>query len=308
MKIIKAGELDFACEVLKSGDLLAFPTETVYGLGGNAYSDEVVSKIFKYKNRSPFNPVSVCYSSFYDASRDVEINPKAELLANEFLPGALTIVLKKKVDSKISWMCSAGGDTVGIRVPNNPLALDLLKKLDFPLAAPSANTSSELSTTTAQSVCESLKNCSDLVILDGGTCNLGIESTIIDLSVESQPKILRKGVISQEEIEDRCGFALVEIECSKFSHYKPTKPIVMNVQKIEKEDALLAFGNPISEAKYCLNLSSNSDLTEAAKNFFLMLRKLDSTDAKRICVMPIPNVGIGLAINDRLKKASQNDK
>ncbi len=308
MKILKAGELDFACEVLRNGNLLAFPTETVYGLGGNAYSDEVVAKIFKYKNRSPFSPVSVCYPSFYSAYRDVEINPKAELLAKEFLPGALTIVLKKKIDSKISWMCSAGGDTVGIRVSNNPIALDLLKKLDFPLAAPSANISSELSTTTAQSVSESLKHCDDLVILDGGVCNLGIESTIVDLSVENQPKILRKGAISQEEIENKCGFTLVETECSKFSHYKPTKPLVINVQKIEKEDALLAFGNPISGAKYCLNLSSNSDLTEAAKNFFLMLRKLDSTNAERICVMPIPNINIGLAINDRLKKATQKDK
>ena len=308
MKILKAGELDFACEVLKSGDLLAFPTETVYGLGGNAYSDEVVAKIFKYKNRSPFNPVSVCYPSFYSASQDIEINPKAELLAKEFLPGALTIVLKKKVTSKISWMCSAGGNTIGIRIPNNSIALDLLKKLDFPLAAPSANTSSELSTTTAQSVSESLKNCEDLVILDGGPCNLGIESTIVDLSVENQPKILRKGAISQEEIENKCGFTLVEAERSTFSHYIPTKPIAINVEKVKKEDALLAFGNPISGAKYCLNLSDNSDLTEAAKNFFLMLRKLDSTDAKRICVMPIPNIGIGAAINDRLKKAAQKDK
>lgn len=308
MKIVKAGELSFACDVLKRGDLLAFPTETVYGLGGNAYSNEAVAKIFKYKNRSPFNPISVCYPSFYDASRDVEINSKAELLAKEFLPGALTIVLKKKSDSRISWMCSAGGDTVGIRVPNNPIALELLKKLDFPLAAPSANTSSELSTTTTQSVIESLKNCDDLVILDGGVCNLGIESTIVDLSIENQPKILRKGAISQEEIENKCGLTVVEEKRSKLSHYKPIKPIVINVQKVKKEDALLAFGNPISGAKHCLNLSRNSDLTEAAKNFFLMLRKLDSTDAKRICVMPIPNVGIGSAINDRLEKTVQKNK
>ena len=307
MEIIKAGDLNFACEILKKGDLLAFPTETVYGLGGNAYSDEVVARIFQCKNRSPFNPVSVCYPSFRSASRDVEINSKAELLAKEFLPGALTIVLKKKADSKISWMCSAGGNTIGIRIPNNPIALDLLKKLDFPLAAPSANTSSELSTTTAKSVCESLKSCEDLVVLDGGLCNLGIESTIIDLSIEDQPKILRKGAISQEEIENKCGFTLFKAERSKFSHYKPTKPIVINVQKIKEGDALLAFGNPISGAKYCLNLSNDSDLIEAAKNFFLMLRKLDSTDAKRICVMPIPNIGIGTAINDKLEKAAQKD-
>ena len=345
MKVIAAsgeGSSDFACGILKNDGLVAFPTETVYGLGGNAYSDKAVAEIFKCKNRPLFNPVSVCYPSFFAASRDVEINAKAELLAEEFLPGALTIVLKRRADSKISRLCSAGGDTVGIRVPNNLIALNLLKKLDFPLASPSANTSSELSTTTAQSVRESLKNYDQLVILDGGACNLGIESTIIDLSEENQPRILRKGAISQEEIESRCGFKLISVgaagvsvttemsvaagtsvsatgmpvetgesetaratEVFKLSHYKPAKPIVINVRKIEEGDALLAFGNPIPGAKYCLNLSKNSDLTEAAKNLFSMLRKLDSTDARRIRVMPIPNTGIGSAINDRLEKAAQ---
>ena len=312
MKVITANNLGFACEVLENGGLLAFPTETVYGLGGNAYSDEAVAEIFRCKNRSRLSPVSVCYPSFSEASRDVEINAKAELLAKEFLPGALTIILKKRTDSKISWLCSAGGDTVGIRVPNNPIALSLLEKLDFPLAAPSANKSSELSTTTAQSVRESLKNCENLVILDGGACNLGIESTIVDLSEEDQPKILRKGAISQEEIECRCGFKLISAEsgrseASKLSHYKPKKPVVINVRKTEEGDALLAFGNPIPDAKYCLNLSKNANMTEAAKNLFSMLRKLDSTDARRICVMPIPNTGIGASINDRLEKAAQKD-
>ncbi len=307
MKIIKAGDLNFACEVLRSGGLLAFPTDTVYGLGGDAYSDEVVTKIFQSKNRSPFNPVSVCYPSFCKAYLDVEINSKAKLLAEKFFPGALTVVLKKKINSKVSWICSAGGDTLGIRVPNNPIALSLLERLDFPLAAPSANASSELSTTTAQSVCESLKSCENLVILDGGICNLGIESTIVDLSVESKPKILRRGAISQEEIEEKCGFKLIEANHSEFSHYKPKKPIIINVHQVGKKDALLAFGDPIFGAKYCLNLSSNSNLTEAAKNLFLMLRKLDATDAEKICVMPIPKIGIGTAINDKLEKAAQKD-
>ena len=315
MKIItadSAGVLDFACEILRNDGLVAFPTETVYGLGGNAYSDKAVAEIFRCKKRPSINPVSVCYSSFFKASRDVEINAKAELLAKKFLPGALTIVLKKRTDSKISPLCSAGRNTVGIRVPDNPTALSLLEKLDFPLAAPSANRSSELSTTTAQSVCESLKNCEDLVILDGGDCNLGIESTIVDLSEENHPKILRKGAISQEEIERKCGFKLISaesgrLETPKLSHYKPAKPIVINVRKIEEGDALLAFGNPISGAKYCLNLSKSEDITEAAKNLFSMLRKLDSTDAQRICVMPIPNTGIGSSINDRLEKAAQKD-
>lgn len=307
MKIIAAGELEFACEVLRSGGLLAFPTETVYGLGGNAYSDGVVAEIFRCKNRPSLNPVSVCYSSFCKAIRDVEINEKAESLAEKFLPGALTIVLKKKADSRLSWLCSAGGDTVGIRVPNNPIALNLLDKLDFPLAAPSANASSELSTTTALSVCESLKNYEKLVVLDGGVSNLGIESTIVDLSKENQPKILRKGAVSQEEIEDECGFKLISAHNSKFRHYKPEKPIIINVREVGENDALLAFGDTIPGAKYSLNLSATSDLIEAAKNLFFMLRKLDATDAKRICVMPIPNVGIGSAINDRLEKAAQRD-
>ena len=161
-------------------------------------------------------------------------------------------------------------------------------------------------------MCESLKNCENLVVLDGGACNLGIESTIVDLSEENQPKILRKGAISQEEIERKCGFKLISAESgrsetSKLGHYKPKKPIVINVRKIEEGDALLAFGNPISGTKYCLNLSKNEDITEAAKNLFSMLRKLDSTDARRICIMPIPNTGIGASINDRLEKAAQKD-
>ena len=302
MKILNPEDLDFACEILKSGELLAFPTETVYGLGGNAYSDDAVLKIFQCKRRSQFNPISVCYSSFQKSFSDVEVTTKAELLAENFLPGALTLVLKRKDDSKISWLCSAGKNTIGIRVPNNPIALSLLKNLEFPLAAPSANISSGLSVTTAIDVCKSLK-AEDLYVLDGGICNLGIESTIVDLS-EDQPKILRIGAISKEEIEDKCKIKLIIDTKSKFSHYKPKKPILLNVQHVEEDDALLAFGTPISKTKYCLNLSEKSDQNEAAKNLFSMLHSLDSCDAKRICVMPIPNFGIGQAINDRLKKAS----
>jgi len=303
MRIITAGDVDFACRVLENGELLAFPTDTVYGVGGNAFSDSAVLKIFQCKHRSRFNPISVCYSSFDRLSEDVEISEKAEILAENFLPGALTVVLKRTTNSRISWLCSAGKDSVGIRVPNDPIALSLLNKLDFPLAAPSANRSSELSPTTVHAICESLNDYENLVVLDAGECNLGIESTIVDLS-EDYPKILRKGAISQEEIEDKCKFKLIVEDNSKFSHYKPKKILVINVSQIGENDALLAFGTPINGAKYCLNLSKSSDLTEAAKNLFSMLRDLDSTDADRICVMPIPNVGIGQAINDRLEKAS----
>lgn len=305
MKFITAGDIDFACQVLKRGELLAFPTDTVYGVGGNAFSDDVVFKIFQCKHRSRFNPISVCYPSFYKSSEDVEINEKAEILADNFLPGALTIILKRTVKSRISWLCSAGKESVGIRVPDNPVAISLLNKLDFPLAAPSANRSSELTPTTAQAVRESLKYYEKLVILDAGKCNFGIESTIVDLSGDC-PKILRKGAISREEIEDECKFRLIVESNSKFNHYKPKKYLRINVSQVGENDALLAFGNPINGAKYCLNLSESSDLSEAAKNLFSMLRDLDSTDADKICVMPIPDIGIGQAINDRLEKATDS--
>ena len=286
---------------------MAFPTETVYGLGGNAYSDEVVAAIFQAKRRTKFNPISVCYSSFEKASVDVEINDKALRLAEVFLPGPLTIVLKRKSDSKISWLCSAGRDTLGIRVPKSDIALRLLNKLDFPLAAPSANLSSELSATTANSVLESFKGSREIAVLDGGACPLGIESTIVDLS-EDEPKVLRRGAISEEEILERGGIRLTFQENSKSPHYKPTKPLMINVDRVGDTDALLAFGNLIEGARYCLNLSEKSNLSEAAQNLFSMLRKLDQTDAKRICVMPIPDIGIGKAINDRLRKAAESSK
>ena len=305
MKLITASDIDFACQVLRNDELLAFPTDTVYGVGGNAFSDSAVCKIFQCKHRSQFNPISVCCSSFDRLSEDVEINKKSEILAENFLPGALTLILKRSSNSRISWLCSAGRDTIGIRMPDNPVALSLLNKLNFPLAAPSANRSSELSPTIAQAVCESLKDYENLVVLDAGKCSLGIESTIVDLS-EDYPEILRKGAISQEEIEDKCKFKLIVEDSSKFSHYKPKKRLLINVSKVGEKDALLAFGNPIDGAKYCLNLSEFSDLNEAAKNLFSMLRDLDSTDADRICVMPIPNIGIGQAINDRLEKAASS--
>ncbi len=302
MKVLNPGDLDFACKILRSDNLLAFPTETVYGLGGNAYSDDAVFKIFQCKKRSQFNPISVCYFSFHKSLSDVEPTKEAELLAENFLPGALTLVLRRKNYSKISWLCSAGKNTIGIRVPDHPMALSLLKNLNFPLAAPSANISSKLSSTTALDVCESFKS-EDLYVLDGGICNLGIESTIVDLSGD-QPRILRIGAISKEELEDKCRIKFTIETGSKFSHYKPKKQIILNVQYAEEDDGLLTFGTPIAKTKYCLNLSEKSDLKEAAKNLFSMLHSLDSSDAKRICVMPIPNIGIGQAINDRLKKAS----
>lgn len=302
MKILDRLHLNQVVDELRNDGVVAFPTDTVYGLGANAYSDSAVAKIFQYKNRPSFNPISVCYPNLDRAESDVEINKFAMIFAEKFLPGALTLVLKRKDTSKISWLCSAGKETIGIRVPNNNLAIELLEKLDFPLAAPSANRSSELSTTSAQEVMSSLSNATDLTILDGGLCSLGIESTIVDLS-DNDIKILRQGAISVEEIADKCGVDPKLCLRAEAKHYYPKKQIIMNCEDVKENDALLAFGQPIAKTKYCLNLSESENLTEAAQNFFSMLRKLDNTNADRICVMSIPSVGIGCAINDRLKRS-----
>ena len=303
--IISPKNIKTAEEILSKGGLVAFPTETVYGLGGNAYSDTVVAKIFECKNRSEFNPISICYPNLKSASSDIEITKTAELIAQKFLPGSVTLVLNRKKNCKISPLCSAGLDTIGIRVPANPVALQLLSELDFPLAAPSANTSGKLSHTTAESVAEDIGNNSNnnIAILDGGKCNVGIESTIIDCSSEKWIIIRRQGAVATEEIAQKCGISAENIIVEeKPKTFTVSKKILLNTQITTENDALLAFGEPVAtKYKYALNLSKSGNLEEAAVNFFTMLQKLENSDVKRICVMPIPNIGLGKAINSRLK-------
>ncbi|MBR1734645.1 MAG: threonylcarbamoyl-AMP synthase [Alphaproteobacteria bacterium] len=299
---LSSEKISEVAELLAKDELVAFPTETVYGLGGNAYSDNAVAKIFACKHRSEFNPLSVCYSSFEKASADVIITKYASIIAEKFLPGSITLLLKRKKNSRLSMLCSAGLDTIGIRIPSNEIALSILSKLAFPLAAPSANSSGQLSHTTAKEVAEDLKN---ITILDGGKCNIGIESTIIDCSGEKLV-ITRQGVISTEEIIEKCGInrelILFSEKPKKFSF---TKKILLNTQSSEivgKNDALLAFGPSLSvNCKYVLNLSPSKNLNEATANFFSMLKTLENSDVEKICVMPIPNISLGQAINKRLK-------
>lgn len=303
--------IQIASELLLNGELVAFPTETVYGLGGNAYDDNIVAKIFAYKNRSEINPISVCYPDLESASKDVIITDSASLLSEKFLPGPITILLKRKPKSKISLLCSAGTDLIGIRVPSNSIALKLLSMISFPLAAPSANKSTKISPTNAIAVSESLKENENLTILDGGQCLIGIESTIIDCTCDKL-RILRSGAISENEILEKCNLQFLKFNKShnltdKFKHYTTQKKIILDVNRADKEDALLAFGKPIkNQCRYVLNLSEKYNLTEAAANLFRMLHELDKTNAEKICIMPIPNTGIGAAINDRLLKASKN--
>lgn len=300
--LIDERKLISATERLKNGGLVAFPTETVYGLGGNAYRDDVVEKIFRYKNRPPLNPINVCYSSFARAATDVEINDLAERLAETFLPGPLTIVLRKKSSSKISRLCTPGKASMGVRVPQNDLALKLLSAVDFPLAAPSANVSTKLSTTTPQSVAQNFSQYPDLLIIDGGKCKFGLESTIVDLS-EEEPVIVRLGALTQNQLEEVCHCHFQRKSERIVKHYQTSKPLITDAMEVGPNDALLAFGEPIPGSKYCLNLSPRGDLWEAAKNLFDMLQTLDASDADCIKVMPIPNEDVGKSINEILDSA-----
>jgi L-threonylcarbamoyladenylate synthase len=309
------GNLVFSARMLASGELVAFPTETVYGLAGNAYNDAAVAKVFVYKNRSEFNPLSVCYRSLEEVGADLVVTDDAVLLSRHFLPGPITILLARKPSSKLSLLCSAGTNVVGVRIPSNRVAMKLLSAVSFPLTAPSANRSAKLSPTTAQMASESLKDNEKLIILDGGQCDVGIESTGVDCSGE-KPRIVRPGAISKQQISEKCHFVFDDDDAfRKNPHNRSlghsgnffycTKEIVMNATKADASDALLAFGEPFeNRCRHVMNLSVGRDLEEAAANFFSMLHELDKTDLARICVMPIPNIGIGQAINDRLRKAA----
>jgi L-threonylcarbamoyladenylate synthase len=200
MPVVESVEI--AADMLIDGEVVAFPTETVYGLGGNAYNDDVVSKIFRYKGRPTVKPLSICYSSFEAASDDVEFDDRATMLAENFFPGPLTIVLKRKLSSKLSPVCFAGLETVGIRVPLHPIALDLLSRLPFPLAAPSANKSGAPSPITAQQVSENMGNMEDLIVLDGGTCSVGTPSAIVDLF---NNRVIRAGTLDISKIRNVIG-------------------------------------------------------------------------------------------------------
>lgn len=206
--ILSSSQLEAAVSLLLSGELLIFPTDTVYGLGGNAYSDRVIEKIFLYKKRDRLKPLSICYASFEAAIPDVQINENAKRIAESFFPGAVTLVLKKSKNSRISSLCNALNDTIGIRVPNNITTLKLLNKLPFPLAAPSANRSGFASTSSPEEALESLKYKNLTAIDNGDKKIIGIASTIIDVSVEI-PTVLRVGAVSLGKLSEKTGLHFI---------------------------------------------------------------------------------------------------
>lgn len=297
-------ETEKAAALLREGKLVAFPTETVYGLGGNALDDKAVAKIYAAKGRPQFNPLITHIVGMEDAFSYAEYDLRAEMLMENCWPGALTLVLPRKKKCALSLLVSAGLDCIALRAPRHPLAQALLKRSGLPIAAPSANRSGKVSPTTAEHVREELGD-KVAMIFDGGSCSIGIESTVLDLTGE--PTILRYGSVSQARIEKILGAKLADPAQGGAkkspgmmeSHYAPNASLRLNATSLEPGEALLAFG----EVEGALNLSKSGDLTEAAANLFAMLRELDKAYS-RIAVMPIPMEGLGLAINDRLGRAA----
>ncbi len=292
---------------LKQDKLVAFPTETVYGLGGNALSDKAVAAIYEAKGRPTFNPLIVHVASLAMAKKYVLVNEWAENLAEQFWPGPLTMVLPRQKDCELSLLVSAGLDSVGIRMPAHPLARKLLEESGLPLAAPSANRSGKISPTLAAHVQEELGD-RVAMILDGGACEVGIESTVVDLT-GGAPVILRPGSITKEQLGkivplSESVSSQIKAPGMLRSHYAPSKSVRLNATDVREGEGLLVFGRPIKGASLIENLSESGDLKEAAANLFRMLRVLDASDVISIAVMPIPEIGLGVAINDRLRRAA----
>ena len=306
-----------AARLIRAGELVAFPTETVYGLGADATNERAVAKIFEAKGRPHFNPLISHVPDAAEAKRFVEWSETADRLAAKFWPGPLTLVLPRSKGSAIALLTTAGLDTVAIRAPAHPMALELIRAAGCPIAAPSANRSGAVSPTRAEHVAESL-GARVSMILDGGPCTVGVESTVLDLTGET-PTLLRPGGATREAIEAVIGpivlsHALPTGDAARKSpgqlesHYAPSRPVRLAATSVQPDEGLLAFGpSPLPGARLTLNLSSSGDLTEAAANLFTHLRALDRPEIARIAVMPIPQTGLGLAINDRLRRAAADD-
>ncbi len=300
-----------AARLIAAGELVAFPTETVYGLGADATNDHAVARIFEAKGRPRFNPLIIHVADIDAARAQVRFDRRAEMLAERFWPGALTLVLPRRPDCSVSLLASAGLDSLAVRVPRHPVAQALLVACGRPVAAPSANASGKVSPTTAAHVAESL-GTKVAMILDGGRCPIGLESTVLDLTAPT-PTVLRPGGVTEEEVIAAIGpIAFSDAIASErpkspgqlASHYAPELPLRLNATP-RPGDALLAFGAaPPATAAFVENLSPAGDLMEAAANLFAMLRALDRSGAAAIAVMPIPETGLGRAINDRLRRAA----
>lgn len=301
-----------AGELIRAGELVAFPTETVYGLGADATNGEAVARIFAAKGRPRFNPLIVHVASLAVCEQLAVLDAPARTLAQRFWPGPLTLVLEKRAGAGLADLVTAGLDTVAIRVPAHPVAQALLTVADRPIAAPSANRSGHVSPTLARHV-EADLNGRVAMILDGGATAHGLESTVVTVTATGIA-LLRPGSITQEDLEAATGLPVTRATDNGdaplspgqlASHYAPQARVVLNVVRPEPGTALLAFGPDVpAHDMAAINLSPKGDLVEAAANLFAAMRALDGTGVATIAVMPIPAHGLGEAINDRLQRAA----
>ncbi|HEX4407767.1 MAG TPA: L-threonylcarbamoyladenylate synthase [Xanthobacteraceae bacterium] len=305
-----------AAAILAAGGLVAFPTETVYGLGADATNGEAVARLYEAKGRPAFNPLIAHIPDLAAAEALARFDAAAAKLARAFWPGPLTLVLPKAPDCPMSELATAGLDSIALRVPSHPLAQKLLSSFGRPVVAPSANRSGHVSPTTAAHVLADLDGRIDLII-DGGATKVGVESTIV--ACLGEPMLLRPGGVPREAIEQTLGHVLAARLAEDnteaplapgmlASHYAPHTRLRLDARTVEPGEALLAFGPALatgsSHAVKVMNLSSRGSTTEAAANLFSHLRALDAAGAKTIAVMPIPHQGLGEAINDRLLRAA----
>jgi L-threonylcarbamoyladenylate synthase len=299
-----------AAQLLRAGHLVAFPTETVYGLGADATSDASVRAIYRAKGRPAENPLIVHVADLPSAEAIAAFDVRARALARAYWPGSLTLVLPLR-GQRISALATAGLDTVAVRVPDHPVALELLRTTALPLAAPSANRSGRLSPTTAQHVLEGLPDAVEL-ILDGGACRVGIESTVVALD-GAKPRLLRPGAIAPEAIAQTLGMpvllpeevAALQSPGQMPSHYAPRAAVRLNARAASPGEAALTFGGyDMGRAHATIDLSTRGDLGEAAARLYAALRRLDQSGVSSIAVAPIPERGVGVAINDRLRRAA----
>jgi len=294
---------------IEKNNVIALPTETVYGLAGNAYSSKSIKKIYKLKKRPSFNPLIIHYQNLKSLKNDVILNDSFIKLYKALCPGPITFILNKNPRSKVSKIASAGKKTIAVRLPQHKVARNFLKIINVPLAAPSANISSHLSPTCAEDVVDEFGGKIKF-ILDGGQCKIGLESTIVDLT--NKPTILREGIISAKQIKKILGKKIFTIKKPKVYsspgqlkfHYSPGIPVFLNKIRHKKNGAFIVFGKKFKNKKNYFNLSKSGDLRKAANNLYKIMRKIKKANFKSISVCKIPSKGIGIAINDRLKKAS----
>jgi L-threonylcarbamoyladenylate synthase len=320
-EIIEAGgaAVARAARLLAAGSLVAFPTETVYGLGADATNGEAVARLYDAKGRPKFNPLIAHVADAEAARRLARFEAAAERLAAAFWPGPLTLVLPRRADCPVAELATAGLDTIAVRVPAHQVARDILTAFGRPVVAPSANRSGHVSPTTAQHVLADLRGRIELIV-DGGPAPMGLESTIV--ACLGEPVLLRPGALPRAEIERVIPLAEPSPSAALAgseddvplapgqlaSHYAPRARLRLDARRVNASEALLAFGptppQGAAQAAMALNLSTSGNLIEAAANLFSHLRALDASGAAAIAVMPVPHEGLGEAINDRLERAA----